>query len=52
VGLFATIFAVLRSARGCLIGRALASFGLQNPVGWAFDIINFVFWIGIAHSVR
>lgn len=25
-------------------------FGLQIPVGWAFDITNFVFWIGIGHA--
>ena len=24
--------------------------GLNNPVGWAFDITDFVFWVGIAHS--
>ena len=24
--------------------------GLNHPVGWAFDITNFVFWIGIGHA--
>ena len=24
--------------------------GLNNPVFWAFDITNFVFWIGISHA--
>ena len=24
--------------------------GLNQPVGWAFDITNFVFWIGIGHA--
>lgn len=24
--------------------------GNTNPVGWAFDIINFVFWVGIGHA--
>ncbi|MBI5473957.1 MAG: polysulfide reductase NrfD, partial [Ignavibacteriae bacterium] len=24
--------------------------GLNNTVGWAFDITNFVFWIGIGHA--
>src|SRR5687768_18123602 len=24
--------------------------GLNIPVGWAFDIINFVWWIGIGHA--
>ncbi len=24
--------------------------GLNNPVGWGFAIVNFVFWIGIGHA--
>ncbi|MBM2813544.1 MAG: Molybdopterin oxidoreductase rane subunit [Ignavibacteria bacterium] len=24
--------------------------GNNNPVGWGFDIVNFVFWIGIGHA--
>ncbi len=24
--------------------------GNNNPVGWAFDIVNFVFWVGIGHA--
>lgn len=24
--------------------------GNNQPVGWAFDIVNFVFWIGIGHA--
>jgi molybdopterin-containing oxidoreductase family membrane subunit len=24
--------------------------GLNRTVGWAFDITNFVFWIGIGHA--
>jgi Ni/Fe-hydrogenase subunit HybB-like protein len=24
--------------------------GLQNPVGWGFAIVNFVFWVGIGHA--
>ncbi|NLH62059.1 MAG: polysulfide reductase NrfD [Ignavibacteriales bacterium] len=24
--------------------------GLNQPVGWAFDITNFVFWVGIGHA--
>ncbi len=51
VGLFATIFAVLLLGTwAALIWKGIGLFGLQNPVGWAFDIINFVFWVGIAHS--
>jgi len=24
--------------------------GNNSPVGWAWDITNFVFWIGIGHA--
>jgi molybdopterin-containing oxidoreductase family membrane subunit len=33
-----------------LLMRGQGIFGLQIPVGWAFDITNFVFWIGIGHA--
>ncbi len=33
-----------------LLHRGQGIFGLQIPVGWAFDITNFVFWIGIGHA--
>jgi molybdopterin-containing oxidoreductase family membrane subunit len=28
----------------------IGMWGNNNTVGWAFDIINFVFWIGIGHA--
>ena len=28
----------------------IGMWGNNNPVGWGFDIINFVFWIGIGHA--
>jgi len=28
----------------------IGTWGLNNTVGWAFDITNFVFWIGIGHA--
>ena len=28
----------------------VGSFGINHPVGWGFDIINFVWWIGIGHA--
>lgn len=28
----------------------IGMWGNNNPVGWAFDIVNFVFWIGIGHA--
>jgi molybdopterin-containing oxidoreductase family membrane subunit len=33
-----------------LISRGIGVWGLNNSVGWAFDITNFVFWIGIGHA--
>ncbi len=32
------------------IGTGVGVWGLNNTVGWAFDITNFVFWIGIGHA--
>ena len=28
----------------------IGSWGLNRTVGWAFDITNFVFWVGIGHA--
>src|SRR5687767_7772214 len=25
-------------------------FGINIPIGWGFDIVNFVWWIGIGHA--
>ena len=30
--------------------RGVGLFGINVPVGWGFDIINFVWWIGIGHA--
>jgi len=30
--------------------QGLGVAGLTHPIGWAFYITNFVFWVGIAHS--
>jgi molybdopterin-containing oxidoreductase family membrane subunit len=30
--------------------RGIGMWGNNNPVGWAFDITNFVFWVGIGHA--
>jgi molybdopterin-containing oxidoreductase family membrane subunit len=37
-------------AIGNLFARGTGIWGLNRPVGWAFDITNFVFWIGIGHA--
>lgn len=32
------------------IAMGIGTWGLNRTVGWAFDITNFVFWIGIGHA--
>lgn len=35
---------------GYLLAKGMGIFGNNQPVGWAFPIINFVWWIGIGHA--
>lgn len=28
----------------------VGTWGVNQPVGWGFDIVNFVFWVGIGHA--
>ncbi|MFO0837975.1 MAG: NrfD/PsrC family molybdoenzyme membrane anchor subunit [Phycisphaerae bacterium] len=35
---------------GYLFFTGVGVWGLNNPVGWGFDITNFVFWVGIGHA--
>jgi molybdopterin-containing oxidoreductase family membrane subunit len=35
---------------GYLIVTGIGVWGNNRPVFWAFDIINFVFWVGIGHA--
>jgi len=37
-------------AFGYQIYNGIGVWGLNSPVFWAFDITNFVFWIGISHA--
>jgi molybdopterin-containing oxidoreductase family membrane subunit len=32
------------------IGTGIGTWGLNKTVGWAYDITNFVFWVGIGHA--
>ena len=43
VGMF--VFAILT-----LLYKGTGVWGNNSPVGWGFDIINFVWWIGIGHA--
>src|SRR4030095_13067004 len=44
----------LRGLLGLTIGYLVTSgvgvWGNNQPVSWAFDITNFVFWVGIGHA--
>jgi molybdopterin-containing oxidoreductase family membrane subunit len=33
-----------------LLAKGVGIWGINIPVGWGFDIINFVWWIGIGHA--
>lgn len=35
---------------GITFYKGVGVWGNNNPVGWAFDIVNFVFWVGIGHA--
>lgn len=50
---FGISFAALLNLGGMvtyLISNGIGVWGLNNSVGWAFDITNFVFWVGIGHA--
>ncbi|MEL6251457.1 MAG: NrfD/PsrC family molybdoenzyme membrane anchor subunit [Bacteroidota bacterium] len=35
---------------GWTVWEGIGAWGLNPTVGWAFDITNFVFWVGIGHA--
>ncbi len=45
-----TIMLIGAAAVAYQIATGIGTWGLNNTVGWAFDITNFVFWIGIGHA--
>ena len=44
------IMQVMMMTIGYLVTTGIGIWGNNQPVGWAFDIINFVWWIGIGHA--
>ena len=50
--LFASISlaSLLVAMIGYLVWDGVGVWGLNNPVGWGFAIVNFVFWVGIGHA--
>ena len=52
-GLFALSSSALLLGLGCVsyeIATGIGTWGLNRTIGWAFDITNFVFWVGIGHA--
>jgi Ni/Fe-hydrogenase subunit HybB-like protein len=49
-GLSFTLAMVLLCAVAYLFAVGIGIWGLNIPVAWAFDITNFVWWIGIGHA--
>ncbi len=50
---FAVAFAALLVGAGMVtyeVTTGIGTWGLNRTVGWAFDITNFVFWVGIGHA--
>ena len=43
-------FLILNGSILYLIWEGTGIWGLNNPVGWGFAIVNFVFWVGIGHA--
>lgn len=46
----ASVLALGAAAVAYEISTGIGTWGLNRTVGWAFDITNFVFWIGIGHA--
>ncbi|MFI5297813.1 MAG: NrfD/PsrC family molybdoenzyme membrane anchor subunit [Polyangiales bacterium] len=46
----ASILLILAGSLTDLVGKGTGEWGLNHPVGWAWDITGFVFWIGIGHA--
>src|SRR5258705_177003 len=52
VGMAASCFGVmaLTATIGKLLLVGVGIWGINHPIGWGFDILNFVWWIGIGHA--
>jgi Ni/Fe-hydrogenase subunit HybB-like protein len=49
-GLAASVLGIMTGAIGYLFWNGTGVWGLNNPAFWAWDITNFVFWVGIGHA--
>ena len=49
-GISSSLAAMFFGLIGYLITTGIGVWGNNSPVFWAFDIVNFVFWVGIGHA--
>src|SRR5699024_9780993 len=49
-GLANLLLIALLGAIGYLVWEGIGLWGLNNPVGWGWAIVNFVWWVGIGHA--
>jgi molybdopterin-containing oxidoreductase family membrane subunit len=49
-GAAVSLLMVLLGSLGYLVWEGTGIWGLNNPVGWGWAIVNFVFWVGIGHA--
>ena len=45
-----SLLLLLFSMISYLVWEGVGIWGLNNPVGWGYAIVNFVFWVGIGHA--
>ena len=50
LGVTLSLLSVLGISIGYLIWEGVGIWGVNNPVGWGWAIVNFVFWVGIGHA--
>ena len=49
-GLALSVLFLLLGVISYLVWEGIGIWGLNNPVGWGWAIVNFVFWVGIGHA--
>lgn len=45
-----TMLGIMGLAIAYLVWNGVGVWGLNNPVGWGWAIVNFVWWVGIGHA--
>lgn len=45
-----SVLGILGGSIAYLVATGIGAWGLNQPVGWAWDITGFVFWVGIGHA--